>query len=106
MVHMLRMSSEGNRHRFFIMIVLGIMQQLSGNQLISYYLHLILDQVGITDGTAHIGTNGGLQVFNYIAALSSAVLVDRIGRRTLMLYSFVGMFFSYLICKTHLADLH
>ncbi|KAI5238037.1 MFS sugar transporter-like protein [Aureobasidium subglaciale] len=89
--------SAGNRHRLFVIIVLGIMQQASGNTLISYYLALILKQIGITSGTAQNGINGGLQIFNYIAALSSATLVDRLGRRTLILTGLGGMFVSYLL---------
>ncbi len=75
------------------------MQQASGNSLISFYLAVILNQIGITNATTQNVINGMLQIFNYATALSSAFLVDRFGRRTLMLFAFVGMFFSYLICK-------
>ena len=75
------------------------MQQASGNTLIAYFLALILKQVGITDPAAQNGINGGLQVLNYITALSAALLVDRFGRRILFLGGFAGMFFSYLICE-------
>jgi hypothetical protein len=92
--------SPGNRHRLFVIIVLGIMQQASGNTLISYYLALILKQIGITSPTAQNGINGGLQIFNYIAALSGATLVDRLGRRTLILGGLIGMFISYLLCRS------
>ncbi|PVH93634.1 general substrate transporter [Periconia macrospinosa] len=91
------LKTPGNRHRLFILVVLGIMQQASGNTLIAYFLALILKQVGITDGTAQNGINGGLQVVNYLTAISSAFLVDRFGRRTLMIFAFIGMFLSYLL---------
>ncbi|THV72686.1 MFS sugar transporter-like protein, partial [Aureobasidium pullulans] len=82
--------SPGNRHRLFVIIVLGIMQQASGNTIISYYLALILKQIGITSPTAQNGINGGLQIFNYLAALSGATLVDKLGRRTLILSGLIG----------------
>ena len=41
--------------------------------------------------------NGLLQVFNFIAAGSAAMLVDRLGRRTLFLWSASGMLLSFII---------
>lgn len=41
--------------------------------------------------------NGLLQVFNFIAAGSAALLVDRLGRRTLFLWSAAGMLISFIV---------
>lgn len=41
--------------------------------------------------------NGLLQVFNFIAAGSAALLVDRLGRRTLFLWSAAGMLASFIV---------
>jgi MFS family permease len=38
-----------------------------------------------------------LQIFNFIAAGSAALLVDRLGRRTLFLWSAAGMLISFVI---------
>lgn len=37
------------------------------------------------------GINGGMQIWNFIVAALGAYLVDRLGRRTLWLASFIGM---------------
>lgn len=57
----------------------------------------MLDTVGVTDTDTQTLINGLLQVFNFIAALSAAMFVDRLGRRTLFLWSAVGMLVSFVI---------
>ena len=63
----------------------------SGNGLVSYYLNLVLDGVGITSGNQQLIFNGVLQVFNLGTACAGALLVDRVGRRKLWLTSAAGM---------------
>lgn len=68
-----------------------------GVAVVSYYLTLVLDTVGVTDTDTQTLINGLLQVFNFIAALSAAMFVDRLGRRTLFLWSAAGMLVSFVI---------
>jgi MFS family permease len=65
--------------------------------VVSYYLTLVLDTVGVTDPDTQTLINGLLQIFNFAAAISGAMLVDRLGRRTLFLWSGVGMLISFVI---------
>lgn len=65
--------------------------------MVSYYLTLVLDTIGITDSFDQTLINGLLQIFNFGAALSAAILVDRIGRRPLFIWSGVGMLASYIV---------
>jgi MFS family permease len=58
---------------------------------------LVLDTVGITDSFNQTLINGLLQIFNFGAAFSAAILVDRLGRRTLFIWSGIGMLISYII---------
>jgi hypothetical protein len=84
---------------------------ISGNGLVSYYINLVLDGVGITDTRRKAEINGGLQVpvpfnesraifsnfcvpsqaWNLACAMTGALLVDRLGRRTLFIISNAGM---------------
>lgn len=80
------------RRRMFIAAALGIAAQWSGNAVVSYYLTLVLDGVGITNPTHQSLINGGLQIFNLFATIScGAMLVDKLGRRFLFLWSAMGM---------------
>lgn len=90
-------STPGNRKRTFIAFSCGLMAQWNGIGVVSYYLTLVLDTVGITDTFDQTLINGLLQIFNFAAALSAAFLVDRLGRRTLFLWSGIGMFVSYVV---------
>ncbi|EJF64973.1 general substrate transporter [Dichomitus squalens] len=88
-------STVGNRKRMLIIIALAVFSQWSGNGLVSYYINLVFEGVGIKDAGTKAAINGGLQVWNLIAAMSGALLVDKLGRRTLFIISNVGMLIGF-----------
>jgi MFS family permease len=89
--------TKGNRHRLFISITLGIFAQWSGNDVVSYYLALVLETVGITSVTQQTLISACLQVWNLIFAVSAAFSVDKLGRKPLFLASAATMLISYTI---------
>ncbi|EXM19993.1 Sugar/inositol transporter [Fusarium oxysporum f. sp. vasinfectum] len=89
--------TKGNRHRLVVVASLGFIIQWCGNQLIGPYLALVLSDIGITDGETQNLINGGLQIYNFIIACSSATLIDRIGRRPLLLTSTIGMLSTFTV---------
>jgi MFS family permease len=91
------LSTPGNRKRTLIAFLVGFMAQWNGIALVSYYLTLVLNTVGIEDTFQQTLINGLLQVFNFIAAVGAAFLVDRLGRRTLFLWAAGGMLISYIV---------
>lgn len=64
--------TPGNRRRLFIAISLGAMAQWNGIGVVSYYLTLVLDTVGITDPFMQTLINGLLQVLSQSPAASGA----------------------------------
>ncbi|WP_457824671.1 MFS transporter, partial [Staphylococcus aureus] len=59
---------------------------------------LVLNTIGITAVKDQTLINGLLQIYNWLAStFLGAMMVDRMGRRTLFLTSVGGMFFSYVI---------
>ncbi|KZV61446.1 hypothetical protein PENSPDRAFT_294602 [Peniophora sp. CONT] len=90
-------STPGNRKRMRIIIALALFSQWSGNGLVSYYINLVLEGVGILDTNTKAAINGGLQLFNLLSALTGAALVDKLGRRTLFIVSNVGMLISFSV---------
>ena len=90
-------ATPGNRKRLFIAVCLGAFAQWNGIGVVSYYLTLVLDTVGIKSSYDQTLINGGLQIFNFAAAVSAAFMVDRLGRRTLFTWSGIGMLMSYVV---------
>ncbi|KDQ59238.1 hypothetical protein JAAARDRAFT_57164 [Jaapia argillacea MUCL 33604] len=84
-------STTGNRKRMRIIIAIAIFSQWSGNGLVSYYINLVLDGVGITTTSTKAALNGGLMVWNLVCAVTGALLVDKLGRRTIFIISNAGM---------------
>ncbi|KAH9039702.1 general substrate transporter [Lactarius hengduanensis] len=87
-------ATPGNRKRMRIILGLTLFSQWSGNGLASFYINLVLDNVGISSQKVKGIVNGCLQTWNLVAALSGALLVNRVGRRTLFIVSNAGMLMS------------
>lgn len=72
--------------------------QCSGNGLVSYYLHDILNSVGISSAYNQSVINGGLQIWSFLVSVGFSVfLVDKFGRKTLFLIAGIGMLVSFTI---------
>lgn len=73
--------TKANRRRLFIVMWLAMTQQLCGNGLVSYYLNLILNSIGITSAKEQLVINGGLMIYNVGTAVISGFIVGSIRRR-------------------------
>ncbi|PNS18955.1 High-affinity glucose transporter [Sphaceloma murrayae] len=94
--------TPGNRHRLIILLTAGLFSQWSGNGLVSYYINLVLDGVGVTNSNTQLIINGILQICNAIVAITQCFFVDKVGRRVLFLISTAGMlcvFIVWTICS-------
>ncbi|KZT53647.1 general substrate transporter [Calocera cornea HHB12733] len=99
-------ATPGNRRRLRMIIALAFFSQWSGNGLVTYYLNLVFDTIGITSTTTQTLINGVLQVFNLGVCLVASAFVDKAGRRVLFLTSSGGMllFFTLLtVCSARYA---
>ncbi|OJJ45208.1 hypothetical protein ASPZODRAFT_69905 [Penicilliopsis zonata CBS 506.65] len=84
--------TPGNRRRLLLIILTSFFSQCSGNGLVSYYLHDILESVGVTDSRSQSIFNGGLQIWSWLVSIAFCVVfVDRLGRRMLFLIAAIGM---------------
>lgn len=90
--------TPANRKRLLITFIVGWFAQWNGVGLISYYLAMILDTIGITTGKDQTLINGLLNICNWIfAVFAGAMMIDRLGRRTLWLLSTGGMLVCYVV---------
>lgn len=89
--------TPGNRKRLLLIALVSFFSQCSGNGIASYYLHDILESVGVTLPYDQSLVNGGLQIWSFLVALGFSFLVDRLGRRKLFLIAAVGMLVTFSI---------
>lgn len=80
-----------------LIVLTSFFSQCSGNGIASYYLHDILQSVGVTKSYDQSLVNGGLQIWSFLVAIGFTQLVDRVGRRKLFLIAAVGMLVSFSV---------
>jgi len=89
--------TRGNRRRLMLVVALAVFGQWSGNGIVSYYLKLILDGIGITNPQDQLGINSGSKTMSLVVNLFVAFYIDSFGRRPILLVSTIGMFVMFLI---------
>lgn len=81
----------------FISLGLSFFQQVTGINAIVYYAPTILEMAGFTSAGNAILATLGIGIMNVLFTIISLPLIDRWGRRPLLLFGLVGMFISLLI---------
>lgn len=89
--------TPGNRRRLYILLFVGYITQWSGNGLTSYYLPKVLDSVNITSPETQLLINALISVFKVVCSVACALLIDRAGRRGLILFGTITMFVVFVI---------
>ena len=72
---------------------LAVLQQITGINAVVYYAPTILESAGYSDVASLFGTIG-IGAINVLLTIVAVFLVDRVGRRPLLLVGLVGMFAS------------
>jgi MFS family permease len=85
--------TKGNRHRTWVVMTCSIASQASGTTLTGYYLAVILRGIGVTNAQHQSIINGCLTMWNMGWAFWGAYVIDKYGRRPMMLTSLTGMLF-------------
>ncbi|OAQ90461.1 MFS transporter, SP family, sugar:H+ symporter [Purpureocillium lilacinum] len=70
---------------------------ISGNGLVQYYLHSVLNSIGITETVQQTTINGCLSIYNFVLAMVASLLVEKVGRRRLFLISTTGMLVAFIL---------
>jgi len=85
--------------RFVLLIgvVLSIFQQITGINTVIYYAPKIFELAGFTSATNAIAATMVVGVVNVLATIISVWLLDRIGRRMLLLIGAAGMAVALLV---------
>ncbi len=84
-------SRKGLRIALLVGIGLAFLQQFSGINIIIYYAPAILKTAGYSSNQAAIYASTEIGLLNVLVTILSIFLIDRLGRRFLLIFSCAGM---------------
>jgi len=79
------------RPALIVGIGLAIFQQITGINTVIYYAPIILQTAGISSASGAILATAGIGVVNVLMTIVSMWLIDRVGRKPLLLVGIAGM---------------
>ncbi|KAF9046721.1 general substrate transporter [Panaeolus papilionaceus] len=79
--------TRADRYRAYMTILIGVFGQLSGNGLITYFLPVLLTNAGITSQDKILTLN----FVNSVTSYFGSAIVDRFGRRRILLVSTIAI---------------
>ncbi|KAI1266392.1 lactose permease [Xylariaceae sp. FL1019] len=91
--------SRSSRYRLMLNMVFSWFAQFSGNNIISYYLPIMLNAIGVTDTNIKLQLNIVYSVIGWVFSTAGARLHDVVGRRKMLMGSTAAM----TICLTLVA---
>ena len=83
--------SPALRPALVVGIGLAVFQQVTGINTVIYYAPIIIQSAGIPSASGAILTTAGIGVVNVLMTIVSMWLIDRVGRRPLLLTGIAGM---------------
>lgn len=92
------------RYRLYMVILMSFFGQWSGNNVVSYFMPQMIANAGIEDTNKQLLINAINPIFSMLAAIYGATLLDRLGRRTMLMWGLVGALFSYVLLTAFTAS--
>ncbi|KAF8752571.1 General substrate transporter [Rhizoctonia solani] len=79
--------TAADRYRSYMCLGMATFGQLSGNGLITYFFVVLLQNAGITSANSQLVLNFVMSVVSFGGACTGVSLLDKVGRRPLMMFS-------------------
>ncbi|KAH7069450.1 lactose permease [Paraphoma chrysanthemicola] len=90
-------NTRGARYRLAMVICMAFFGQWSGNNVVSYFMPLMIKNAGITDPNKQLLINAINPIFSMIAAVYGATLLDKLGRRKMLMGGLWGGLGAYVL---------
>jgi MFS family permease len=90
-------NTRAARYRLAMVIAMAFFGQWSGNNVVSYFMPSMVKQAGILDPNKQLLINAINPIFSMIAAIYGATLLDKLGRRNMLMGGLVGGLFAYVL---------
>ena len=92
------------RYRLYMVIAMAFFGQWSGNNVVSYFMPEMIANAGIDDTNKQLLINAINPIFSMLAAIYGATLLDRLGRRKMLLGGLTGGLFAYCLLTAFTAS--
>lgn len=96
--------SSALRPALIIALGLAFFQQATGINTIIYYAPIIFEHAGFQNASDAILASVVIGIVNVVFTLLSLPLIDRVGRRPLLIIGSLGMFLSLVLCGAAFAS--
>ena len=90
-------NTRAARYRLSMVILMSFFGQWSGNNVVSYFMPKMIENAGIKDVNKQLIINAISPIFSMIAAVYGATLLDKLGRRKMLLWGLFGGLISYVL---------
>jgi len=80
-------NTHARLHRVFLLMLVSVFSQFIGGSVISYYMPVMLQDIGITGTNQQLLLNALNTVFSFLGGIVGSFMVDRLGRRNLFLWA-------------------
>ncbi|KAK4899543.1 hypothetical protein LTR27_003276 [Elasticomyces elasticus] len=90
--------TKDNFKRVAIGGLIMFFQQWSGIDSIIYYAPIIFQSLGLTGHTTSLLATGVVGVINMAVTVPAILVIDKVGRKPLLLFGSAGMFIAQVIC--------
>lgn len=97
-------NTRAARYRLAMVIAMAFFGQWSGNNVVSYFLPAMVKQAGILDPNKQLLINAINPIFAMFAAVYGATLLDRLGRRKMLLGGLSGGLVAYILLTAFTAS--
>ncbi|KAJ5279026.1 hypothetical protein N7478_004398 [Penicillium angulare] len=89
--------TKANFKRVAIAGLIVFFQQWSGVDAIIYYASSIFQSLGLTSGTTSLLATGVVGIINVLATIPAILIIDKVGRKPLLIAGYIAMFCSMII---------
>lgn len=97
-------NTRAARYRLYMVIGMSFFGQWSGNNVVSYFMPEMIQNAGITNKNKQLLINAINPIFSMMGAVYGATLLDKLGRRFMMLAGLCGALFSYILLTAFTAE--
>ncbi|WYZ45806.1 hypothetical protein EsH8_IX_000031 [Colletotrichum jinshuiense] len=97
-------ATRADRYRLMLVVAVAFFGQWSGNNVISYFLPGMLKNSGMTNSNTQLLINAIYSVICWISAMCGSAILDKFGRRAMMMGGLTGCLISYIMMTAFTAN--